>query len=154
MVLGQQKAVLAGSRWNWVSIGRYWLVLGGNGLVWGRTGCFLVVMGQCRVVLVDIWWYWVSIGLLCLYLLKKKMEIWWDVTIAGRTDEQKGKIGLLSQWTMEGWDEQWMLANNQMSLTWMILWRKSQLHPESASNTKIDGFEILRWHILVIVLNF
>ena len=35
-----------------------------------------------------------------------EMEIWWDVTIAGRTDgrtdEQKGKIGLLSHWTMEG----------------------------------------------------
>ena len=33
----------------------------------------------------------------------KKMEIWSDVTIAGRTDnEQKGKIELLSQWTMDG----------------------------------------------------
>ena len=31
-----------------------------------------------------------------------EVEIWSDVTIGGRTDEQKGKIGLLSQWTMEG----------------------------------------------------
>ena len=35
-----------------------------------------------------------------------EVEIWTDVTIAGQTDErtneQKGKIGLLSQWTMEG----------------------------------------------------
>ena len=35
-----------------------------------------------------------------------EVEIWSDVTIAERTDErtneQKGKIGLLSQWTMEG----------------------------------------------------
>ena len=35
-----------------------------------------------------------------------EVEIWSDVTIAGRTDgrtdEQKGKIELLSQWTMEG----------------------------------------------------
>ena len=40
-----------------------------------------------------------------------EVEIWTDVTIAGQTDErtneQKGKIGLLSQWTMEGWDEQY-----------------------------------------------
>ena len=36
-----------------------------------------------------------------------RSEIWSDVTIAGQTNEQtKGKIGLLSQWTMEGWDEQ------------------------------------------------
>ena len=31
-------------------MGRYWLVLGGNGSVWGGPGWFLVVMGQCRVV--------------------------------------------------------------------------------------------------------
>ena len=54
VVLGHCGAVLVGTWWYWVSIGRYWLVLGGNGLVWGRTGWFLVVMGQCRVVLVDI----------------------------------------------------------------------------------------------------
>ena len=32
-------------------MGRYWLVRGGNGSVWGGPGWFLVVMGQCRVVL-------------------------------------------------------------------------------------------------------
>ena len=35
-----------------------------------------------------------------------EVEIWSDVTIAGRTDErtnkQKGKIELLSQWTKDG----------------------------------------------------
>ena len=31
-----------------------------------------------------------------------RSEIWTDVTIAGRTTEQ-GNIGLLSQWTMEGY---------------------------------------------------
>ena len=30
-----------------------------------------------------------------------EVEIWSDVTIAGRTNK-KGKIELLSQWTMEG----------------------------------------------------
>ena len=54
VVLSQFNAVSVCTSWYWVSIGRYWLVLGGNGLVWGRTGWFLVVMGQCRVVLVDI----------------------------------------------------------------------------------------------------
>ena len=29
----------------------------------------------------------------------------------GRTNEQKGKIELLSQWTMDGWDEQLLLKN-------------------------------------------
>ena len=31
-----------------------------------------------------------------------EVEIWSDVTIAGRTNEQKGKIELLSQWTKDG----------------------------------------------------
>ena len=31
--------------------------------------------------------------------LDSRSDIWTDVTIAGR---QQGKIGLLSQWTMEG----------------------------------------------------
>ena len=31
-----------------------------------------------------------------------KVEIWSDVTMAGRTNDEQGKIGLLSQWTMEG----------------------------------------------------
>ena len=54
-------------------------------------------------------WYWVSVGLLCLYILKN-MEIYSDVTIAGRRRRRRrqGKIGLLSQWTMEGWDEQYL----------------------------------------------
>ena len=54
-------------------------------------------------------WYWVSMGLYCLYTVRKKVEIWSGVTIAGRTNKQsnkQGKIELLSQWTMEGWDEQ------------------------------------------------
>ena len=31
-----------------------------------------------------------------------EVEIWTDVTIAGRMTKQKGKIELFSQWTMEG----------------------------------------------------
>ena len=41
-----------------------------------------------------------------------RSEIWTGVTIAGRTTNQttrQGKIELLSQWTMEGWDEQFKL---------------------------------------------
>ena len=77
----------------------------GTGSVEGGTGWYLVVLGQYRLVLVDIWWYWVSIGLLCLYILKK-VKIWSDVTIAGQRTTEQGKIGLLSQWTMDDWDEQ------------------------------------------------
>ena len=32
----------------------------------------------------------------------RRSEIWSDVTMAGRTNDEQGKIGLLSQWTMEG----------------------------------------------------
>ena len=31
-----------------------------------------------------------------------QMEIWSDVTIAGRPTKQKGKIELLSRWTKDG----------------------------------------------------
>ena len=46
-------------------------------------GRHCLVPGQYNLVLLGIKWYWVSIGLLCLYILKN-MEIWSDVTIAGR----------------------------------------------------------------------
>ena len=54
MVLGQYRALMVGTWCYWVSMGRYWLVRGGNGSVWGSPDWFLVVMGQCRVVLVYI----------------------------------------------------------------------------------------------------
>ena len=73
------------------------MIYDGTGSVEGGTGWYLVVLGQYNLVLLGIKWYWVSIVLLCLYILKN-MEIWSDVTIAGR----QGKIELLSQWTMEG----------------------------------------------------
>ena len=68
-----------------------------------------MVLGQYNLVLLGIKWYWVIIWLLCQYILKT-VEIWSDVTIAGRTDKRtnkQGKIELLSQWTMDGWDEQY-----------------------------------------------
>ena len=66
-----------------ISAYQYWIVFGGAESVWA--------------VLVGTWWYWVCINLvvlgikcnwvrtklLCLYILKK-VEIWSDVTIAGR----------------------------------------------------------------------
>ena len=59
--------------WYWVNIGRYWLVFGGTGSVWGSTGWYLVILGQYNLVLFGIKWYWVNKGLLCLYILKKLM---------------------------------------------------------------------------------
>ena len=32
--------------WYWVNIGRYWLVFGGTGSVWGSTGWYLVILGH------------------------------------------------------------------------------------------------------------
>ena len=51
-------------------------------------GRYLLVLGQYDLVLLGIKWNWVSTTLLCLYILKK-VEIWSDVTIAGRTNDRK-----------------------------------------------------------------
>ena len=69
-------------------MGRYWLVLGVTGLVWGGTGWYLVVLGQCKLVPLGIRWNWVITKLLCRYVLKT-VEIWSDFTIAGWTDDEK-----------------------------------------------------------------
>ena len=64
---------------NWLihdDIWRYWLVFGGDVSVWGGTGWYLVVLGQYNLVLLGI-------------KLKKKVEIWSDVTIAGRTTNKR-----------------------------------------------------------------
>ena len=65
-----------------------WLIHNNTRSVWGGTGWYLVVLGQYNLVLLGIKWYWVGIGLLCLYVLKK-VEIWLDVTIAGRTTKKE-----------------------------------------------------------------
>ena len=68
-------------------MGRYWLVLGGTGSVWGGTGWYMVVLGQYNSVLLSIKLYWVSKGLVCLYILEK-VEIWSGVTDASHTDNR------------------------------------------------------------------
>ena len=40
-------------------------------IVWGDTGCNLLVLGQYNLVLIGVEWYWINKGLLCLYILKK-----------------------------------------------------------------------------------
>ena len=68
----------------------------------GGSGQYLVVMGQYGAVLVGTWWYWVSITWCCLVLKVElgyykafmpvyieKVEIWSDVTIAGRRTSKK-----------------------------------------------------------------
>ena len=45
-----------------VSMGHYWLVLGGIGTEWGGNGWDLMVLGHYGAVLVGTWWKWVSIG--------------------------------------------------------------------------------------------
>ena len=74
----------------WVRRRQYWLVIGGTESVWVGTGWYLVVLGQYNLVLLGIKWNLVSVGLLCLYILKN-MEIYSDVTIAGRTTTTKRK---------------------------------------------------------------
>ena len=74
--------------WYWVNIGRYWLVFGGTGSVWGSTGWYLVILGQYNLVLFGIKWYWVNKGLLCLYILKKLMVTSTDQPTDQPTDQQ------------------------------------------------------------------
>ena len=103
-ILGQYGAAMDGTWWYWVSTIWYCLELSGTESVEGGTGWYLVVLDHYNLVLLGIKWYWVDMGLLCLYILKK-VEIWSDVTIAGRTLEdtsEQGKIELLSQLTMDG----------------------------------------------------
>ena len=64
MVLGKYGAILVGTWWYWISIRRYWLILGvtrsvegGTGSVWGDTCWYLVVLDQHRAVVVDTWWW-------------------------------------------------------------------------------------------------
>ena len=38
MLLGQYRAILVGTWWNWDSVERCWPALGGTGSVWGSTG--------------------------------------------------------------------------------------------------------------------
>ena len=64
------------------------MVLGGTGSLCFVTGWYLVVLGQYNLVLLGIKWNWVSKGLLCLYILKN-MEIWLDVTTAGRQTNKR-----------------------------------------------------------------
>ena len=48
-----------------------------------------LVLGQNNFVPIGIKWNWVSTRLFCLYILrKKKVEIWWDVTIEGQMNKQ------------------------------------------------------------------
>ena len=69
---------------------QFWSVFGGAGSIWDGTSWYLVVLGQYNLELLGFKWNWVSTRLVCLYILKK-VEIWSDITIAGRTDGQTNK---------------------------------------------------------------
>ena len=94
-VLGQYRVELADTWWYWGRRRQYWLVLGGTESVWAGSGWYLVVLGQYNLVLFGIKWNWVSVGLLCLYILKN-MEIYLDVTIAGRRQRTRKDRATLS----------------------------------------------------------
>ena len=62
--MGWYGALLVDTWWNWDSMGRYRLVLGGTGSKWGSTGSlwggigqYLVVLGQNMAVLVTLGQY-------------------------------------------------------------------------------------------------
>ena len=67
--------------------------------MWSGTDWYLAVLGQYNLVLLGIKWNWVSTRLLCLYIEKSGDLVG---CYHSGTDGQKGKIGLLSQWTMDG----------------------------------------------------
>ena len=91
----------------WLIYDGTWSVVGGAGSVWSGTDWYLVVLGHW----VSITWYCLVLsktGLVqgfyaCTVYISKKVEIWSDITIAGRrTNDKQGKMELPSQWTMEG----------------------------------------------------
>ena len=53
MVLGQDRLVLVGTWWYWVSMERYWFIYDDTGSVWVNTCRYLVVLDQQRAVIVD-----------------------------------------------------------------------------------------------------
>ena len=53
VVLGQWKAVLVGTWWNWVTMERNWLIHDGTGSLECSTGWNSVVLGQKKPVLVS-----------------------------------------------------------------------------------------------------
>ena len=65
-----------------------WLIYDNTRSVEGGTYWYLVVLGQYNLVLLGIKWNWVSARLVCLYILKN-MEIWSNVTIAGRRTNKR-----------------------------------------------------------------
>ena len=76
---------------NWLihdNTGRYWLVFGGDGSVWGRTGWCLVVLGQYNWVLRGIKWSGTRLLQGFYACIEKKVEIWSDVAIAGQTTDE------------------------------------------------------------------
>ena len=63
------------------------------------TCTWYLVLGQYNLVLLGIKWNWVSTMLLCLCILRKQVEIWSDVTLAGRTNKRMtNKVKLLAFW--------------------------------------------------------
>ena len=66
LLLGQYRVVRVDILCYWVSMkrnwlihdntGRYWLVFGGDGSVWGGNGWYLVVLGQYNFLMLVIKW--------------------------------------------------------------------------------------------------
>ena len=61
VVLGQYRAVLVGTWWNWAIRWQYWSIHDGTGSVWRGNGSYMMVLGQCGSILVGTWWNWISI---------------------------------------------------------------------------------------------
>ena len=53
---------LSNDSWYFVSMGRYWLVLGATGSEKGGTGWYLVELGQYVAILAGTWWYRIRMG--------------------------------------------------------------------------------------------
>ena len=83
-----------------IGTGQYLMLLGHYGF---GTGWYLV-LGQYNLVPLGIKCYWVRIGLLCLHILKKNGDLvgGYHSGTNKRTNNEQGKIELLSQWTMGG----------------------------------------------------
>ena len=93
-----------------------WLIHDCTGSVVCGTGWYWVVLVQYNLVLLGIKWNWLIWGFnVCIYWKKLYLVGCHNSRTNKRTNEQtnkQGKIGLISQSTMEGWDEQLMMVED------------------------------------------
>ena len=80
-----------------VSTRQHWLVVGGAGSVWCGTDWYFVVLGQYSLILLGN-----NKAFMPVHIEESGDLVGCHHSGTDKRTNKKGKIGLLSQWTMEG----------------------------------------------------